>query len=84
MLPIVKSWFESIKKIETKESDWGVESNELWKEELDSSMIPAGIQTRLTENLLIDYYYYSSEKGYYVVYCLPLKPSYWGYWMKVD
>lgn len=72
MLPIIKDWFESVKAIETVESDWEIESVELTKEELDDSLIPTGLKEKLNENILVDYYFYSAEQDYYVVYCLPL------------
>lgn len=73
MLNIIKDWFEAVTSIKTVEPDWGVESVELTKEELDDHLIPTGTKEQLNENLLVDYYFYSDDKGYYVVYCFPLK-----------
>lgn len=72
MLETVKKWYEKNKQVTTKESNWGVETIELEKVELDVNLIPDGVQDRLSEQLSISYYYYSYMDVYDVVYVLPL------------
>lgn len=72
MLETVKNWYEEIKEVSTEESNWGVETIELEKVELDTNLIPDGVQDRLSEQLSISYYYYSYMDVYDIVYVLPL------------
>lgn len=72
MLETVKNWYEEVKELPTDESNWGVETIELEKVELDISLIPEGVQDRLSEQLSISYYYYSYMDIYDIVYSLPL------------
>lgn len=73
MLETVKNWYEEIKKVPTETSNWGVETIELEKEELDVKLLPMGILGRLPDELSISYYYYSYMDVYDIVYSLPLK-----------
>ncbi|MFW7384836.1 hypothetical protein ACODJC_12450 [Vagococcus fluvialis] len=73
MLEIVKDWYEEVKKVSTEESNWGVETIILEKEELDVKLLPAGILGSLPDVLSISYYYYSYMDVYDIVYSLPLK-----------
>lgn len=73
VLETVKKWYEGIKKVSTEASNWGVETIELEKVELDIKLLPEGIQDGLPKELLISYYYYSYMKVYDIVYVLPLK-----------
>ncbi|MFW7401925.1 hypothetical protein ACODG4_07940 [Vagococcus fluvialis] len=72
MLETVKNWYEEIKEVSTEASNWGVETIELEKVELDVNLIPDVIQDRLSEQLSISYYYYSYIDIYDIVYSLPL------------
>ncbi|MGF2146203.1 hypothetical protein ACQUEF_12605 [Vagococcus fluvialis] len=73
MLEIVKNWYEEVREVSTEESNWGVETIDLEKVELDIKLLPEGIQDRLPEELLISYYYYSYMDVYDIVYSLPLR-----------
>lgn len=72
MLETVKNWYEGIKKVPTEASNWGVETIELEKEELDTKLLPENILKRLQENLSISYYYYSYMGIDEIIYVLPL------------
>lgn len=50
MLETVKNWYEEIKEVSTEESNWGVETIELEKVELDINLLPEGIQDGLPSN----------------------------------
>ena len=65
MLETVKNWYEEIKKVPTEASNWGVETIELEKEEIDIKLLP--------EKLDISYYYYSYVSIYEISYVLPLE-----------
>lgn len=73
MLKTVKNWYEKIKEIPTEASNWGVETIELEKEEIDIKLLPENVLKRLPEQLSISYYYYSYMEVYDIVYSLPLK-----------
>lgn len=73
MLETVKNWYEEIKEVSTDASNWGVETIELEKVELDINLLPEGIQDGLPKELLISYYYYSYMDVYDIVYSLPLR-----------
>ncbi|MGF2146376.1 hypothetical protein ACQUEF_13515 [Vagococcus fluvialis] len=73
MLETVKNWYEEVKELPTDESNWGVETIELEKVELDVNLIPDGVLDRLSEQLSISCYYYSYMDIYDIVYSLPLK-----------
>lgn len=73
MLETVKNWYEEVKELPTDESNWGVETIELEKVELDVNLIPEGTQHRLPKELIISYYYYSYMEVYDIVYVLSLK-----------
>lgn len=77
MIEDIKSWFESVSLIQTDLSDWGVESVELYREELDINLLPIDYVSDLTEEIYhVDYYYYSCSSKYFVVYCLKLNDYY--------
>lgn len=72
MLETVKNWYEEIKEVSTETSNWGVETIEIEKVELDVKLLPAGILSKLPDELSISYYYYSYMDVYDIVYSLPL------------
>lgn len=73
MLETVKNWYEGIKKVPTEASNWGVETIELEKEELDIKLLPENVLERLPEKLSISFYYYSYMFIYEIIYVLPLE-----------
>lgn len=73
MLETVNNWYEEVKKVSTEESNWGVETIDLEKVELNVNLIPDGVQDRFSEQLSISYYYYGYMDVYEIVYVLPLR-----------
>lgn len=72
MLNSVKKWFEEVSQMKTNKEDWGIETVNLSKEELDEQLLPEGIKDQLPSTLSIIYYYYSYMAIYEIVYVLPL------------
>ncbi|MBO0444702.1 hypothetical protein [Vagococcus fluvialis] len=72
MFELVKEWFEEVKHIKTRNSNWGVESIDLTKEEIDKNLIPKNSQDRLKGDMRVDYYFYSTDQDYFVVYSMEL------------